>query len=345
MSSAAVAGGATPRRRQPHVDISHQNRCDLGPFLRGYLQDTWEKAYQDHRRKVQEARPVVDSRAPLTLSHLRLKLGKLKLEEGRLAVIDRDNRLLLEKLSRILRPGGQTRSGGTCAHRREQARAAVEAQCSHDACAKLTPPASAAAMVPGKKLLAKAGQKKKPVLKRTVDQAHPAEDAGHGCRQDCAISSGEDPAEVQQGHLLDPKDGAEGRTQNRGGGEGAPEAAVDKRQGCHSLLGQPPSSGTLPPTLARPPPLITRGQPHACPSPDLAQVRFKASAELTGWQPLQGLEEPVGARPLVLAPGAAAQLRGCHVGGTAEPPAARLEASVPSCRLKRKARSPQLQLA
>ncbi|KAG5204380.1 hypothetical protein MJT46_009787 [Ovis ammon polii x Ovis aries] len=81
------------------------------------------------------------------------------------------------------------------AEAREQARAAVEAQCSHDACAKLTPPASAAAMVPGKKLLAKAGQKKKPVLKRTVDQAHPAEDAGHGCRQDCAISSGEDPGE------------------------------------------------------------------------------------------------------------------------------------------------------
>ncbi|KAI4581662.1 hypothetical protein MJG53_010105 [Ovis ammon polii x Ovis aries] len=188
--------GAAPDRRPlsvfsemlggPRLTLSHG---------RGYLQDTWEKAYQDHRRKVQEARPVVDSRAPLTLSHLRLKLGKLKLEEGRLAVIDRDNRLLLEKLSRILRPGGQTRSGGTCAHRREQARAAVEAQCSHDACAKLTPPASAAAMVPGKKLLAKAGQKKKPVLKRTVDQAHPAEDAGHGCRQDCAISSGEDPGE------------------------------------------------------------------------------------------------------------------------------------------------------
>ena len=81
------------------------------------------------------------------------------------------------------------------------------------------------------------------------------------------------------------------------------------------------------------------------PSPDLAQVRFKASAELTGRQPLQSLEEPAGARPLVLAPGAAAQLRGCRVGGTAEPPAARLEASVPSCLLKRKARSPQLQLA
>uniref|UniRef100_A0A8C2S3C5 CFAP97 domain containing 2 n=1 Tax=Capra hircus TaxID=9925 RepID=A0A8C2S3C5_CAPHI len=92
----------------PRLTLSHG---------RGYLQGTWEKAYQDHRRKVQEARPVVDSRAPLTLSHLRLKLGKLKLEEGRLAVIDRDNRLLLEKLSRILRPRGQTRSGGTCANR------------------------------------------------------------------------------------------------------------------------------------------------------------------------------------------------------------------------------------
>ncbi|XP_040123436.1 uncharacterized protein CFAP97D2 isoform X2 [Oryx dammah] len=87
---------------------------------RGYLQGTWEKAYQDHRRKVQEARPVVDSRAPLTLSHLRLKLGKLKLEEGRLAVIDRDNHLLLEKLSCIVRTGGWTRSGVTCAHRREK---------------------------------------------------------------------------------------------------------------------------------------------------------------------------------------------------------------------------------
>ena len=48
--------------------------------------------------------------------------------------------------------------------------------------------------------------------------------------------------------------------------EDAPEAAVDKRQGRHSLLGQPPCSGTLPPTLARPPHLITQGQPHACES-------------------------------------------------------------------------------
>ncbi|XP_070327441.1 uncharacterized protein CFAP97D2 isoform X2 [Odocoileus virginianus] len=92
----------------PRLTLSHG---------RGYLQGTWEKAYQDHRRKVQEARPVVDSRAPPTLSHLCLKLGKLKLEEGRLSAIDRDNRLLLEKVSCIMRTGGWTLSGVTCAHR------------------------------------------------------------------------------------------------------------------------------------------------------------------------------------------------------------------------------------
>uniref|UniRef100_A0A4X1U3K5 Uncharacterized LOC100519511 n=2 Tax=Sus scrofa TaxID=9823 RepID=A0A4X1U3K5_PIG len=77
------------------------------------LQGTWKKAYQDHRRKVQEARPLVDSHAQPTPSHLHLKLGKLKLEEGRLSVITRDNRLLLEKVSGILRPQAQTTSRDT----------------------------------------------------------------------------------------------------------------------------------------------------------------------------------------------------------------------------------------
>ncbi|XP_058597581.1 uncharacterized protein CFAP97D2 isoform X2 [Neofelis nebulosa] len=71
-------------------------------------QRTWEKAYQHHRRKVQDAQPLVDTRAPLSLSHLCLKLKKLKLEEERLAVIDRDNRLLLERVSCIMRTRGQT---------------------------------------------------------------------------------------------------------------------------------------------------------------------------------------------------------------------------------------------
>ncbi|XP_053072686.1 uncharacterized protein CFAP97D2 [Acinonyx jubatus] len=82
-------------------------------------QRTWEKAYQHHRRKVQDAQPLVDTRAPLSLSHLRLKLKKLKLEEERLAVIDRDNRLLLERVSCIMRTRGQTEKE-TTAHVRDE---------------------------------------------------------------------------------------------------------------------------------------------------------------------------------------------------------------------------------
>ncbi|XP_022358404.1 uncharacterized protein LOC111146951 [Enhydra lutris kenyoni] len=67
---------------------------------------------------VQDAQPLVDARAPWSLGHLRLKLKKLKLEEERLAIIDRDNRLLLEKLSCVMRTGGQTESGNNHTHKR-----------------------------------------------------------------------------------------------------------------------------------------------------------------------------------------------------------------------------------
>ncbi|XP_069858013.1 sperm axonemal maintenance protein CFAP97D1-like isoform X2 [Dipodomys merriami] len=72
------------------------------------LQRAWEKAYQDHRHKVQNAQPLVDTRAPPTFSHLHLKLKRLKLEEERLSVIDRDNRLLLQKVASAMRNKRQT---------------------------------------------------------------------------------------------------------------------------------------------------------------------------------------------------------------------------------------------
>nr|XP_015106582.1 uncharacterized protein CFAP97D2 [Vicugna pacos] len=99
--------------------MSHQ-ACHPTPPCPGERQQRmWEKAYQDHRRKVQEAQPLVDTRAPLTLGHLHLKLRKLKLEEGRLSVIDRDNRLLLEKVSCIMRTRGQASSRSACTRRRQ----------------------------------------------------------------------------------------------------------------------------------------------------------------------------------------------------------------------------------
>ncbi|KAM5312669.1 uncharacterized protein CFAP97D2 [Glossophaga mutica] len=81
------------------------------------LQSAWEKAYQDHRKKVRDAQPLVDTRAPLSLSHFHLNLKKLKLEEERLSVIDRDNRLLLQNLSCIMRTRGQTDSRNNHTHR------------------------------------------------------------------------------------------------------------------------------------------------------------------------------------------------------------------------------------
>ena len=54
-----------------------------------------------------DARPIVDTKAPQTYMHLHLKLKKLQLEEERLATIERDNRILLEKMSYIMRTRGR----------------------------------------------------------------------------------------------------------------------------------------------------------------------------------------------------------------------------------------------
>ena len=48
----------------------------------------------------------MDNRAPETYMHMHLKLKKLQVEEERLAVVERDNRILLEKMSYIMRTKG-----------------------------------------------------------------------------------------------------------------------------------------------------------------------------------------------------------------------------------------------
>ncbi|XP_069904468.1 uncharacterized protein CFAP97D2 isoform X4 [Oryctolagus cuniculus] len=50
----------------------------LLPYAGEHLQRSWDKAYQDHRRKVQNAQPLVDTRAPPTFCHLQLKVKRLK---------------------------------------------------------------------------------------------------------------------------------------------------------------------------------------------------------------------------------------------------------------------------
>ncbi|KAM9320014.1 uncharacterized protein CFAP97D2 [Gastrophryne carolinensis] len=86
----------------------HRAYQPILPCGNKYLQQKWDKTYYDeHKRKVQSAKPMVDTNSPQTFVHLNLKLKKLKLEEERLSVIERDNNLLLEKMSTIMRTKGR----------------------------------------------------------------------------------------------------------------------------------------------------------------------------------------------------------------------------------------------
>ncbi|KAM9301058.1 LOW QUALITY PROTEIN: uncharacterized protein CFAP97D2 [Morus bassanus] len=74
-----------------------------------YLQLKWDKIkYEEHKKRIQAAKPLVDTSAPAIYSHLHLKLGKQKVEEDQLSVTERDNHLLLEKMSCVMRTKGQT---------------------------------------------------------------------------------------------------------------------------------------------------------------------------------------------------------------------------------------------
>ncbi|XP_015855263.3 uncharacterized protein CFAP97D2 isoform X2 [Peromyscus maniculatus bairdii] len=89
------------------------------PWANRDLQRAWEKTYRDHRKKVQNAQPLVDTHPPQTYSHLYLKFKKLKMEEERLSVINRDNCLLLQRVASAMRTRGQTDSRNHFTHRRK----------------------------------------------------------------------------------------------------------------------------------------------------------------------------------------------------------------------------------
>ncbi|KAM4681948.1 LOW QUALITY PROTEIN: uncharacterized protein CFAP97D2 [Amazona ochrocephala] len=88
----------------------HQAYQPILPCGNKYLQLKWDKAkYEEHKKRIQTAKPLMDTSAPAIYSHRHLKLGKDEgtLEED-LSVIKRDMRLLLEKMSFIMRTKGQT---------------------------------------------------------------------------------------------------------------------------------------------------------------------------------------------------------------------------------------------
>lgn len=86
----------------------HRSYNSYNPVASKLLQKRWDqKHFSDHRKHVVNARPEVDADPPITFMHLHLKLKKLQLEEERLATIERDNRILLEKMSHTMRNKGQ----------------------------------------------------------------------------------------------------------------------------------------------------------------------------------------------------------------------------------------------
>ncbi|XP_064615383.1 sperm axonemal maintenance protein CFAP97D1-like [Liolophura sinensis] len=86
----------------------HRSYQSILPCHNKLLQMRWDQTYyNEHRRKVKEVRSVIDTKAPATYMHLHLKLKKLQLQEERLATIERDNRILLEKMNCIMRTRGR----------------------------------------------------------------------------------------------------------------------------------------------------------------------------------------------------------------------------------------------
>ncbi|XP_029379745.1 uncharacterized protein CFAP97D2 [Echeneis naucrates] len=81
----------------------HRSYQPLKPVTNRYLQQRWDQNnYENHRRKVSSALPVVDTKGMRSPAHVQLKLKKLQLQDERLSTIHRDNRLLASKLADIV---------------------------------------------------------------------------------------------------------------------------------------------------------------------------------------------------------------------------------------------------
>lgn len=89
------------------LQTMHRTYKPILPTHSKLLQKRWDTAYYDeHRRRLASATPTIDTRPPRTYMHMHLKLKRLQVDEERLAVIERDNRILVEKMSKIMKTQG-----------------------------------------------------------------------------------------------------------------------------------------------------------------------------------------------------------------------------------------------
>ncbi|KAF7701950.1 hypothetical protein C0J45_9322 [Silurus meridionalis] len=86
----------------------HKAYQPFQPAANKYLQKKWDQEhYEEHRRKVREAKPVVDTKGIRTPTHIQVKLKKVQVQEERQAIINRDNQLLASKLADIQHSRGR----------------------------------------------------------------------------------------------------------------------------------------------------------------------------------------------------------------------------------------------
>ena len=82
----------------------HRAYQPVTPTNNIFLKQRWDQeVFKAHRKKVLAAKSVIDNYPPKTHMHLHIKLKKLQHEAERLATIERDNRILLEKMAYIMR--------------------------------------------------------------------------------------------------------------------------------------------------------------------------------------------------------------------------------------------------
>ncbi|KAL5006217.1 hypothetical protein ScPMuIL_015023 [Solemya velum] len=85
----------------------HRAYQPLTPANNIFLRKRWDQAhFEMHRQKRENAKPMVDNKPPKTYMHLHIKLKKLQMEGERLAIVERDNKILLEKMAHIMRTEG-----------------------------------------------------------------------------------------------------------------------------------------------------------------------------------------------------------------------------------------------
>ena len=82
----------------------HRAYQPITPANNKLLKKKWDELrFDTHRQKVISAQPIIDNQPPETYLHLHMKAKKKQMEEERMAIVERDNRLLVENMAHVMK--------------------------------------------------------------------------------------------------------------------------------------------------------------------------------------------------------------------------------------------------